>query len=325
MMRSSQYGSIIKHLEPEHLSDIPVPLAADRIRRSVGNEIDTVFRLRDEAFEMIRTAEEKFSSAVGVLPMDALEEAGYSVSSLEISSGKRRIDGYHYNPQAAAVLAALRQSGRSIVPLHSVVEDVLLPERFARSPAPRGEPFLDSEDIFKINPEITKFVTGGRGGQAAYRVKRNWILLARSGQLYGINGSTMLANAWHENKIISEHIIRVITKNDSKAIRPGYLQMALGHPVFGRPLMLRLSFGTSVPEISPEDVKDFPVVRLRPKQETEIGELVEGASTIRMEADEKENAAVQVVEKAIHEMLGEAVPSELIEPPVAPAIAQKHA
>jgi hypothetical protein len=64
-----------------------------------------------------------------------------------------------------------------------------------------------------------------------------------------------------------------------------------------------LAFGTEVPEIAPDDLKDFPVIRLKPSAEDEIAQCVEKASHLRMQADEEENAAAQFVEKQIGRML----------------------
>jgi type I restriction enzyme S subunit len=303
MLRSNQYGSIIKHLEPEHLFDIPVPLVNEDILRETNSRIEKVFQLRDEAFALTQSAESRYANEIGVVLQDPGEETGYTVNAMEVFHRTRRIDGYHYNPKAKVLLQALQSIGKPIQPLSSLVEQIILPNRFKRGvPSRQGIPYLDSEDIFKVNPEITKFIPEVTKKDAdSYYVQAGWILLARSGQIYGINGSTMLATKWHERKIISEHIIRIAP--NPHEICSGYLQMALGHPTFGRPLVLRLAFGTEVPEIAPDDLKDFPVIRLKPSAEDEVAQCVERASHLRMQADEEENAAVQFVEKQIGRML----------------------
>ena len=65
--------------------------------------------------------------------------------------------------------------------------------------------------------------------------------------------------------------------------------MALGHPIFGRPLVIRLAFGTEVPHLAPEDLAQFPVIRLGPTGESTIADLIEQASELRRGADEAEN------------------------------------
>ena len=69
-----------------------------------------------------------------------------------------------------------------------------------------------------------------------YSVEPGWVLVARSGQLYGTNGNVTLADEWHVGKILSEHVIRV---KPAASIRSGYLKTCLGHPTLGQPLILR--------------------------------------------------------------------------------------
>ena len=123
--------------------------------------------------------------------------------------------------------------------------------------------------------------------------------MASSGQLYGVNGSVVLADRWHEEKILSNHVIRIIPDG----VRSGYLQMALGHPTYGRPLVQRVAFGTEVPEIGPPDLEDFPVIRLDNAEEDSIADAVEFASSLRMQADDEENMAVARVEQFLDAVL----------------------
>jgi hypothetical protein len=304
MLQSSQYGSIIKHLEPEHVQDIPVVLAPRPLRDDVNERIKEVFRLRDEAFTLTRDAEARFETALGVSVAAEADASAYSISSDEIFGRRRRLDAYHYNPVAEAILRSLHEASRPIETLRSLADAIILPQRFKRLASPEhGVPYLDSEDIFKISPEITKFIPAAAMKNARdYFVQRGWILVARSGQIYGLNGSSMLATSWHENKIVSEHVIRVIPSRTN--IRPGYLVMALGHPVFGRPLVLRLAFGTEVPEIDPDDLADFPVVRLGSATEDAIADMMERASELRLRANEAEVQAVNLVEQHVKAALG---------------------
>jgi len=306
MMQSSQYGSIIKHLEPEHVQDIPVVLAAKGLRDNVNEKISRAFQLRDEAFVLTRNAEARFDIGLGVKPGVEADEAAYSVSSREMFGRRRRLDAYHFNPTAERALGALRSSGKAIDDLRSIVDRIFGVPRFKHVYAEVGIPYLDSEDIFKVNPEIGKFIPEAKKRDAeAYYVKRGWLLMACSGQLYGTNGSVVLADGWHEGKIVSNHVVRIVPRTNAKAARAGYLQMALGHPVYGRPLVLRLAFGTEVPEIGPEDLADFPVVRLPPDDENAIADAVERASELRRDANEAEDHAVQLVEQHVEAALGE--------------------
>jgi hypothetical protein len=83
--------------------------------------------------------------------------------------------------------------------------------------------------------------------------------------------------------------------------------MALAHPVYGRPLVLRLAFGTEVPEIDPEDLRGFPIVRLGDVVEGAIANAIERASELRRQANEIEDEAVHLVEQHVEAVLGERI------------------
>ncbi len=308
MLRSSRYGNIIKHLEPEHLHEVPMPLLEEDVYRMLTSRVKKVFQLRDEAYNLVREAEDLYSTQLGAELLPAPPEQGYSVQSSALFRHQRRLDGFHYNPTATGVLAALKATGKQIEPLSKYVDSVFGVPRFKHIYVDGGIPYLDSEDLFKINPEVSKFIPSATKKDAEkYYVKKGWLLMASSGQLYGLNGSVVLADAWHENKIISNHVLRIIPRD----IRAGYLQMVLNHPVYGRPLVLRLAFGTEVPEIPAEDVRDFPVVRLAVDEETAIADRVERASALRMAADEEENAIVTLVENIIESLLPNIIGEEI--------------
>lgn len=306
MLRSSQYGSVIKHLEPEHLADLPVPVPSDSVRQEASDGIGRAYQLRGQALAQEREAEARFARAIGAAPGGSLSETGFAVSSAHLTGGSRRLDGYYYNPRAAAVLSALRQSGRETVTLGSQVGAILLPNRFKRQRAADGLPFVGIEELFKVNPRIDKHIKGTADELADYFVRSGWLLVARSGQIYGLFGSVALAGHWHESKVITEDIIRIVPAHRRGAPRPGYIRTALSHPVYGRPLVVRTAFGTSVPHLAPADLDDFPLIRLSPSEEDDIASLVEEAGRFREEADDLENRAVAGVERAIDRLLATA-------------------
>lgn len=299
MLSSNQYGGVIKHLEPEHVLALPVPKLDAQFRRWLDIRIRHVFALRDAALKLIAKAEADFQNALGMKPAMPVEEEHYQVSGHELFGHRRRLDAHHYNRTAKCVLDALRKSGREYTPLRKFVLRVFVPGRFKHVYGDRGTAYLDSEDIYKVNPDVTKLVTNMSAERAAeYMVKRDWLLMACSGQLYGINGSVVLATRAHEGKVLSNHIMRFVPHPDS-GVRRGYLQMALGHPIFGRPLILRWGFGSGVPEIEPNDLLDTPIVRLGSELETRIADAVERASELQLLADSVENHAVHETEVTV--------------------------
>ena len=230
VMQSSQYGNIIKHMEPEHLETVPVPRFEDALEAELHADMCAAFGWRASAFDLESSAESDYSAALGI-KIEATLDDPCSIQASELFSGRRRLDGYHYNAVTHEIAAALCGAH----PLDGIVTDVILPNRFTRRFVDGGIPFIGSEHIFKINPPVTKFLSPtSMGDPAEYVVEPNWLLMARSGQLYGTNGNVMLADSWHAEKVVSEDVIRIVPG----AAQAGYLKVALGHST------LRWSCGT---------------------------------------------------------------------------------
>ena len=131
------------------------------------------------------------------------------------------------------------------------------------------------------------------------------LLIPCSGQLHGIIGSVGLATDWHENKVLTNHILRIVPKS-KPAIRIGYLQAVLSHPLLGRPRVLKGAFGSSVPELSPDDVSGISVPRLPTAIEDKIADMMEEAVTLRTQADELEKQIADEAEGHLTQFLSTA-------------------
>jgi len=298
MMRSSRYGSIVNHLEPEHLHDVPVPTVPDFFVAECAAATSRVFELRERAYDLTIEAETIFEESVGHVP-SAAGELGFECRASDMWGGRRRLDASFHNPRGAEIDAIIRR--HKVVSLGEATERVFGVPRFKHIYADHGVPYLDSEDLFKVNPEIVKFIPSvSERARQTYFVRSGWVLMACSGQIYGLNGTSVLAGPWHENKVISNHVNRIVPR---ESIRSGYLQMALGHPLLGRPLVLRLAFGSEVPEIAAGDLLTVPVVRLEDKAEMAIADRVEEAGQLRLSADTIEDELAASVDALFQERI----------------------
>ena len=292
MMRANQYGNVVKHLEVTHLEQIPVPVL-DRLLDEVHKQVVGVFTARAEAYRLDMDARARFAGAMGDQP-DAPSEEGYTIPASQLFGGRRRLEASAYSPSSQFVPRVYERNAASIVALGEVGR-AFVPGRFKRIFGETGTPYLDSEPIFKTNPELSKFLTPATDIDFdAYMVRRGWLLMACSGQIYGINGLAILANEWHEGKVVTQHIMRIVPNPDK--IRSGYLQTVLSHPQLGQPLVVSRAFGTLVPELAPQDIEELPIPRLARHVENEIADIAERASELRMKADEKEDRVVSRLE-----------------------------
>ncbi len=286
MATGTHYGHIIKHLETTHIDALPIPEIDDSGATDFNRRLAEILKLRNDGYRLTLEAEAVFEKAIGPIKVKGWGEQGFSVkASKAFMSGRRRMDATVHNPGVAAIRKHLAKNGSGFTTVSEAGYDVWLPSRFRRIPASDGVLLVDSADLTEVNPDLTKTIADGNYGDPYRgRVGTGWILMARSGQTYGIIGTAILAEKDLEGKVISDHVMRIKPGAGAKML-PGYLMTALSHPIFGRPLVKSLAYGSSIPEIEVADVQSHPVVRLKLAEETEIANLAQKAATARATAD----------------------------------------
>ncbi len=288
MMSAVQYGHVIKHLEVSHLNALPMPVLRDDLLAKFTGRVKSLLGKRDRAHALLLEAEEMFANAIGPVVPDENPEVGFTVKSANLFGNRRRLEAGYHNAAASSILRRFAELGLRVDPLVVVTERVWWMTRFKRVFGDQGVPYMSADELFSLNPTITKRVLIEQADNASeYYAKDGWIMMACSGQIYGLNGSVALMTEKHENAFFSHDLVRIVPRHD--LIRPGYLFMTLEHPMFGRPMVIRNAYGTSIPHLDPADVATFPVVRLGETQEANIADCVEEAIKLRAEADELEN------------------------------------
>lgn len=289
MMTGTKYGHIIKHLEIGHLNALPIPDVSELWREHFDVCVKEILDLRDGAHAATLEAESFFEKAIGTFKRGDNGEAGFVMESAStLFAEARRFDAWRHSPITRDILKHLGKR-RKTETVAACGYKVWVPGRYKRIPAGDGVTFMDSGDLFEINPDLPKRFADCRfGDDYRGRVEPGWLLMASSGQTYGIIGGAVLANEFYRDKVIANHVIRIAATPAANA-RAGYLLTALTHPTLGRPVVKSFAFGSSVPEIAPEDVELFPVVRLASAKEDTIADLAERSSELRAQADLLEN------------------------------------
>lgn len=303
MMTSAKYGHIIKHLEPAHLDALPIPTPDPQLAAKFEKFTSRVLRERDQANEKFIEAERLFEKFIGEPKQATSNEVSFSVKSSALTARRRRLEGVFHNPVVQSLYAHFEKKKLAVESIRQIGLSCWLPGRFQRIPAEEGIELVGSADLFEINPDLPKRIADiDFGDEAQGRVKEGWLLLARSGQTYGLNGTLAMANKFLEGKVISDHVIRMKPKNGFSS-RVGYIYTALSHPTLGRPLVKALAYGSSIPEIEVDDLNNLKVVRLTREQEDEIADLAESAAKLNAEADLLEKEMALQMEGYMQEVL----------------------
>lgn len=296
MIRGSQYASVIRHIEPHHLASLPVPMVSESIAAYFQNQVSTIVDCRNESARLRSAAELAFAKACGeITPIES--EEGFSVNVSRVIAGRRRFEAAYHSPLAKAITNGFKKSE----PLRKLSNKIWWGKRFKRHYGDGGIPYLSADDVFTKNPySNTQILVDPEDGHESYFVERGWLVMACSGQTYGLNGTATIVTEWQENTFFSHDLIRIKPKD---GVRAGYLLTALTHPVLGRPLLIREAYGMSIPHLDPEDVAAFPVVRLGTKIENAIADLAEQATFEHARAEALERELVEAAGKVISDFL----------------------
>jgi hypothetical protein len=299
MMSGSQYASVIRHIESHHLGNLPIPMVSTAIAAGFQRRVDAIVKCRNDAARLRDEAEVAFASAVGE-PQPTEPDHGFTINLSWVRSGRRRLEAAYHTPRVQTIVRNFKRWDRLV----DITARVWWPNRFKRVFADHGSPYLSPGDLFTTNAYgIKNVVVEGKKDLDDFTVAPGWLLMARSGQTYGLNGSVTLATEDHMRFFISDDLIRIRPKEGARA---GYLLTALTHPTLGRPLLIREAYGMSIPHLDPEDVGNFPVVRLDKATEDRIADLAEQACA--------EQARAEVLERELAEAAGNVISEFLMRP-----------
>ena len=302
MMKVAQYGHIIKHLETQHLDQLPIVLPRGDGQLAECNGLaNRVLYCRNEATRKMGQADIVFEHQFSNTDASFDEACFTRRASQSLFPSRRRFDAWRHNPENTALEQRLKKSCKSWTTLQEAGCSIWLPNRFKRIPAQDGVQLVSSSQIFEINPDYNQSISAsGISDEHDGFVRPGWLMMSRSGQIYGLLGSVVLANEHHEGKIVSDDVIRVAP---GASVQSGYLYVALSHALLGRPRVKALAYGSSVPHIEVEDVRDFFVPRLDTSIETEISELAESAFSLWAEADVLESRLADLAETEVRQFI----------------------
>lgn len=297
---SGTYGSIITHLEPNHIADLPVPRlgaveehAHDLIQRAASAQVESG-ELRKQAGSLINDIcgfPEKLATAARI----------FAYSSAKSNDILRRLDATFHNPiaQQAEILAnaanGITLSDAGVLGFESNrMKQVFVEEGY-------GTPFTTSGGIFSktITPE--RYLRNQLLGEdESWRINEYDTLIARSGQVGGIIGRGVWADTRLDGFAASPHILRL--RPTREEFPPGYVYAFLCLTDVGYQLLARTAAGSSIPFLPLDAVLEIKIPTTPSRQQRkEIDELVKRAGELRKQSQELEIEAISLVERAIEE------------------------
>lgn len=300
-LSTSKYGSVIKHIEPEHLEDIDVPNATNSIKKSVHEKIVNSFSLRDKSNELLDEAEQLLIKALKLPLIEKIKPAFYDSNfalqnfSVPLNQLNDRLDGSYHIPIINSIIDCLLDNADRILPLGSpeLTEQIILPGRFKRHyvDEEHGTVFIGGKQIHELDPSNKKYLSIKKHGSRIDKqlfLKENMIAVTCSGTIGRVN---LIPKHW-EDWTMNQHVMRAIPINKDIA---GYLYVWLNSE-YGKTLIVRHTYGSVIDEIDSSHLSKVQVPILRDKA------LMERINTFALEANKLRSEAYYLEQEAMKEI-----------------------
>lgn len=282
-------GGVQPYISEDMLKDIPVPQLPKEKQKQIHELISEASELRIEANRLINDAQKNFDDILNKKPNNVLN---FKQNSKNLKLYDCRLDA-SYNIYKQELDSIIKDSGIPYTYLNKVIDKIFIPNRGKRIYVKEGLRYLSTSDISTFNPTfINKYLSLKMKGVNTLKVKKNWVLIARSGQ--EILGSTFLVGDELNNIGVNEHALRVIIDED----RAPYIYAFLSSK-FGRRYLRAGIFGSAILTINEDYVKTLLLPELDINKQEMITKLVMRSTKLFDEAIKKENKAIAQVEKEI--------------------------
>lgn len=290
------YGAIIRHLEPRHITRIPVPLAPDDVQEDAHRLVTEAAEMRTAASGELRAVIREIERAAGLPPIDRWSNQESPDTTLVRASALRgRMDGLFHSEYHRAVrepLRALPASRRTTV--GELAERVFWPPMFKRirvEDPQFGLPFFGTSALMRADPDASYLLARRTPGIEDLTVVETTVLVPRSGQLNGLIGHAILPYGDVLSGVVTEDAIRAFCSGAAEA---GYLFACLSSEYGRRQLKVR-AFGSSIPHLDESAVAGVVLPKLDDARMEELGRRAFAVRTARHDAIEREREARALV------------------------------
>jgi restriction endonuclease S subunit len=290
LLTQASYGGVVKHIEPHHINDLPIPVLPKEKQTEIHNLIVEASNLRVEANKLLKEAIDCFEESIDESKVILGYQIG-KINSKSLITFHKRLDGQFQ--LLWKNLEKEKKTNLNYIRLWSLAKSIFVGGRGKRLYTDTGVPFLSSSDMMLFNPKRDcKKVSKKTPGLNNMMVSKYDILISRSGTV----GNTVLVGDDLADTAISEHALRLVI--DSDKISPKYVFCFL-KTKYGMKCMEASSFGSVIITLNEDLIGNIELPILDDNHQEIINDKVELYLQNIDEATLKENQAINLIENEI--------------------------
>lgn len=305
ILTTNGYGSVITHLEPEHLATVPIPDAPKEIKERIHNLIVESYELRDESNDLIDKATQLLIDELHLPDIrnfdvnDYKKGAPVETFSVKLSNMNGRADASYHVPIVDAIVEHLKKYAEEVTTVgdERISKKIILAGVFKRTYVEEGYgyPFLGGKEITQLSPQTEKYLSKPihkTRYEKELKVEENTILVTDRGTI----GITAIVPKHWNGYAVSQNVLKVIPASNEIA---GYLYAFLSSEC-GRTLTQRQTYGSVVDMIDNNSLSnvEFPLLKNKEVQK-QINDLALEANEKRYEAYKLEQQALRIMDDEV--------------------------
>lgn len=284
------YGSVIQHIEPDHLERVLIPDLPAIRRIAIGRAFVDAALKRDAANDKLDAADAQLRAALKLQPLPQ-RAPGPAVSTIRSVDWAGRLDASFHNPTARWIEQQLVASGFPMLPLadERLTKAINAVTKFRKRVyvTKGGIPLLSSKQLFQVDPIELKGLARGAhtDDMEEIALTTNTIAVTCSGTI----GRVQIIPAYMHGWAANQHALRIIPTDDEMA---GYIYAWLASD-YGQALITRYSYGSVILEFDRFMAGKVSVPLLPDPERNAIAALVLDANCLRNEAWNLEQNALK--------------------------------
>ncbi len=252
---SGTYGAIIQHIEPHHISDLPVPRLG-HIEDETHELIQRAADLRADACNQIEWASSEAIKELGLMELDSKGVTEFGWSIVSSNDLRRRLDAPFHSPAALQAEVAVRNGRHRAEKLKNVVDRLFKPPIFKRIwvEGPKyGPQFVSGNDAYLYQANEPRYVSAKTPNFDEFIVKKGWVIFQAAGQVYGLFGRPLFVCGWLEDVFCADDLYRIVPNSMDDG---AYIYLFLRTP-HGQALVKRQAAGNSIPRVWDPHMEGF--------------------------------------------------------------------
>lgn len=286
LLTQSGYGGVVKHIEPHHIENLPIPILPKEKQLEIHNLILDASRLRVEANKLLGEGHEIIEAEIDFKLRKKVNKI--AINSI-FDSHQKRFEAQNHISEGAEIRKHIENMNFKY--LKEVVKPIFRPGIFKRYYVENGIDFLGGSDIMKTIPQSDKKLSKAKTKHLeGLKINEDWILVTCGGTI----GFSVLVNDYMEGKSASQHILRVIADK----IPTGYLYAFISSSI-GFKAIQSFSYGSVIPQIEPHHLELLPIPILKAEIMNCIHKKIMKYKEFISNAIKNELLAIDLVEKEI--------------------------